>query len=290
MERLTYGEFITNKIADIPYGQAFQTDVIAEAMAEEYKAKPIINVTLKRLADRGLIERFQKGVYYRAKQTAFGKARPREELLEAQLLTCRGNEIIGYETGFSLMNKIGLTTLVPTKREIATNAYHKNVDDRFIIVRKPVVTVNAGNFRYLQFLDVIRDLPEASVDAANPKAILHSFAAKNKLDPIVVLTYARRFYSKKTLLILVDILVEQNTKKPQFASDLWYNNTVKGVDSMSPELHARRLAAVKLANAVNKIEGVPVSSQAKTLSAKWARGEISGAEMKATLIAKHKQS
>ena len=36
MERLTYGEFITNKIADIPYGQAFQTDVIAEAMAEEY--------------------------------------------------------------------------------------------------------------------------------------------------------------------------------------------------------------------------------------------------------------
>ncbi len=115
MERFTYGEFITNKIADIPYGQAFQTDIIAESMAEEYaipahKAKPITNVTLKRLADRGLIERFQKGVYYRAKQTAFGKARPREELLEAQLLTCRGNEIIGYETGFSLMNKIGLTT------------------------------------------------------------------------------------------------------------------------------------------------------------------------------------
>ncbi len=59
---------------------------------------------------------------------------------------------------------------------------------------------------------------------------------------------------------------------------------------MSPELQARRLAAVKLANAVNKIEGVPVSPQAKKLSVQWARGEISGAEMKATLIAKHKQS
>jgi hypothetical protein len=60
MERLTYSEFITNKIADIPYGQAFQTDIIAEAMAVEYKvpvqkAKPITNVTLKRLADKGLI-------------------------------------------------------------------------------------------------------------------------------------------------------------------------------------------------------------------------------------------
>lgn len=58
---------------------------------------------------------------------------------------------------------------------------------------------------------------------------------------------------------------------------------------MSPELHARRLAAVKLANAVNKIEGVPVSAQAKTLSVKWARGEISGSKIKAALIAKHKQ-
>ncbi len=59
---------------------------------------------------------------------------------------------------------------------------------------------------------------------------------------------------------------------------------------MSPEVHARRLAAVKLANALNKIEGAPVSTQAKKLSARWARGEISGAEMKAMLIAKHKQS
>lgn len=214
MERLTYGEFITNKIADIPYGQAFQTDVIAEAMAEEYKvpihkAKPITNVTLKRLADKGLIERFQKGVYYRARQTVFGKARPSKELIEAQLLTRRGDEVIGYETGFSLMNKLGLTTLVPKKREIATNAYRKNIDDRFIIVRKPVVTVNAGNFRYLQLLDVIKDLPDAPVDAENPKALLRDFAEKNSLDTVRALTYARQHYPQKTLLNLVDVLVER---------------------------------------------------------------------------------
>lgn len=214
MERLTYGEFVTNKIADIPYGQPFQTDIIAEAMSEEYaipvhKAKPITNVTLKRLADRGLIERFQKGVYYRAKQTVFGKARPSEDILEAQLLTRRGNEIIGYETGLSLMNKIGLTTLVPKKREIATNAYRKNIDERYIIARKPVITVNAGNFRYLQFLDVIRDLSEAPVDAENPKALLHTFAEKNGLDTVETLKYARHHYPQRTLLNLVDVLVER---------------------------------------------------------------------------------
>lgn len=214
MERLTYGKFITNKIADIPYGQAFRTDILAEAMAEEYKfpiqkAKPLTNVTLKRLADKGLIERFQKGVYYRARQTVFGTARPSEELIEAQLLTRRGGEIIGYETGFSLMNKIGLTTLVPAKREIATNAYRRNVGDRSIIVKKPVVTVNARNFRYLQFLDVIRDLPKAHVDTENPRALLRAFAKSNELDTVKALTYARQHYPQKTLLDLVDVLVEK---------------------------------------------------------------------------------
>ena len=59
---------------------------------------------------------------------------------------------------------------------------------------------------------------------------------------------------------------------------------------MSPELQFRRLTAVKLADADNKIEGVPVTLQAKKLSAQWARGEISGAEMKAALIAKHRRT
>ncbi len=50
----------------------------------------------------------------------------------------------------------------------------------------------------------------------------------------------------------------------------------------------RRLAAVKTADAVNKIEGVPISPQARQLSAQWARGEITGDEMKSALLAAHK--
>ncbi|MDA8233404.1 MAG: hypothetical protein M0Z31_01085 [Clostridia bacterium] len=59
---------------------------------------------------------------------------------------------------------------------------------------------------------------------------------------------------------------------------------------MSPKKYSKRLAAVRLANAVNNIEGVPVTPQAKRLSAQWARGEISGSAMKAALISKHKRS
>lgn len=51
----------------------------------------------------------------------------------------------------------------------------------------------------------------------------------------------------------------------------------------------RRIQAVKLADALNAIEGVPVSEYAKTLSRCWARGELSGEQMKAALLASHRK-
>lgn len=58
---------------------------------------------------------------------------------------------------------------------------------------------------------------------------------------------------------------------------------------LSPQLEAKRRAAVMVADALNKIEGVPVTEFAKELSKKWANGEITGAEMRTMLIEKHKR-
>lgn len=57
---------------------------------------------------------------------------------------------------------------------------------------------------------------------------------------------------------------------------------------MSP-IETKRTTAIKVADALNMIEGASVSAFAKELSEKWAKGEITGADMKATLIAKHKR-
>lgn len=51
----------------------------------------------------------------------------------------------------------------------------------------------------------------------------------------------------------------------------------------------RRIAAVKAADAINAIEGVPVSDYARTLSALWARGEITGVQMKQALLMSHQK-
>lgn len=51
----------------------------------------------------------------------------------------------------------------------------------------------------------------------------------------------------------------------------------------------RRIQAVKLADALNTIEGVPASDYAKELSQQWTNGEISGEEMKSLLLEHHRK-
>lgn len=56
---------------------------------------------------------------------------------------------------------------------------------------------------------------------------------------------------------------------------------------MSEEDKCRRVAAVKTAEAINAMGGVPVSEYAKELSLKWAQGKITGEQMKQQLLAHH---
>ena len=52
----------------------------------------------------------------------------------------------------------------------------------------------------------------------------------------------------------------------------------------------RRKRAVKIANAINSIEGVPVSEKAKELYRLWSNGEITGEQMKAEIFAMHNKN
>ncbi len=58
---------------------------------------------------------------------------------------------------------------------------------------------------------------------------------------------------------------------------------------MSRQELSRRVAAVKTADAINAIEGAPVSDYARKISYLWAKGEITGEQMKIALLASHKQ-
>lgn len=58
---------------------------------------------------------------------------------------------------------------------------------------------------------------------------------------------------------------------------------------MSPVEIQKRQRAVKIADAINGIEGVPVSDFAKDLSDKWAKGTITDSQMIEMLINAHRK-
>lgn len=59
---------------------------------------------------------------------------------------------------------------------------------------------------------------------------------------------------------------------------------------MSPKQIEKRMKAEKMADAINNIEGVPVSDKAKELSSLWVSGNISSADMKRILVETHRRA
>lgn len=54
--------------------------------------------------------------------------------------------------------------------------------------------------------------------------------------------------------------------------------------------YEKRKIAVKVADAINAIEGQAASDNAKKLSNQWANGEITGGQMKSMLISRYLKS
>lgn len=58
---------------------------------------------------------------------------------------------------------------------------------------------------------------------------------------------------------------------------------------MSLTEYKKRKRAVKIADAISSINGVPVSDFAKELSDKWVQGNVSDTQMIETLVNAHKR-
>ena len=214
MERIGYGEHISNVVENMPYECVIQTEDIAKKLAAEFalpydKAKVLTNVKLKRMADKGEIERVQRGVYCHIKQTVFGKVTPNIDKIVIKTLKIQEDKRIGYESGAFLLNRLGLSNLLPRDIEITTNRYGTKLpEDCRIVTRKPSVTVTDENWKLLQFIDLVSELPNAPIDAVNPKQLLRQYAKKQQLDTLTLIFTARRFYSPKVLIPLIDLFME----------------------------------------------------------------------------------
>jgi len=73
---------------------------------------------LSRLKREGTLERLSKGVYYRTRDTAFGKSRPNPTTI--QKLAAKHKTV--FPSGIAAANLLGFTTQTAGRSEVATSA------------------------------------------------------------------------------------------------------------------------------------------------------------------------
>ncbi|MBZ5520917.1 MAG: DUF6088 family protein [Acidobacteriia bacterium] len=100
-------------------------------------SSPAVAQALSRLTREGTIERLSKGLYYRYRETTFGKSRPNP----AAILRLVSRQKPMFPAGLGAANLLGFTTQTPKQREIATSSLslpRKLVgDDTLIHTRRP---------------------------------------------------------------------------------------------------------------------------------------------------------
>lgn len=213
MATIYYKKNITEYLDTLPQEAPVTTDMVTSYMANrtgepDDKVRKTVNVNLARLECEGVVSRIARGVYCKRIKTPFGDYVPGKDMIYGRWLVLNGDRVIGYETGLSLMNRLGLVSQIPRKKWIATNNYSLPVPkDVQIEIQKPRTTVTGENYKYLQILDIIDRMKESPVDAAEPEEILRKKTESAGLLPDRLILYARKFYPAKTLERTVDVIL-----------------------------------------------------------------------------------
>ena len=131
------------------------------------KSKAAIKESFYRAVKDGKLERQSNGIYYLKKEQEFGGHITFDDVIERKFLYSDYAEdrklrelfVIGYYSGMTFLNRIGISEQVPAILEITTNNATNN--KRFYvsrgskaIIRKARTEVTFQNYKMLQFLDM----------------------------------------------------------------------------------------------------------------------------------------
>jgi hypothetical protein len=159
-------DYISGKIERLPKGYVF---TYADFVTEVNKKEAVIKA-LNRMVKSGKIAKLSKGKYYKPESTPFGNLQPNQAQVVKDLLEENG-KIIGYLTGYSIYNQLGLTTQVSNTIQIGKNEVRPGFKrERYTIsFIKQKNTITKENIPLLQILDAIRyikKIPDASIESS----------------------------------------------------------------------------------------------------------------------------
>lgn len=209
-----YSKYIRECVEQMENNRPIFTEAVAQRVVSHFGlelpyAKRIVNQNMKRLADDEVIVHFAKGIYYRPIKTPFGKSLLNKEDVYFTALTVGSDGVIGYEGCPSVLNTLGLCTQLTAEKNIVTNKYRKLIPQGVKIrASKPICNINSDNYRYLQAIDIICGMFEYPIDAENADKIIADFFELNKVEPLKVIAYAKKYDTDKALARIIEFYTE----------------------------------------------------------------------------------
>jgi len=163
---MTLASQIRTRIKKLPEGKTFGYADLGIGK-EEYQTAA---KALERLQTDGNIKKVSKGIFYKPEQTVFGELKPDySEQLRPYLF--ENGKRVAYETGFSLYNRMGLTTQMAFRIKIASRGKRISINRGALKADavKSYTEVTEANYELLGFLDAIKDskrIPDCPVSQA----------------------------------------------------------------------------------------------------------------------------
>ncbi len=144
---------ISDRVDRFPLGFVFTyDDFIQDVDSKEATIK-----ALNRMAISGRISKLSKGRFYKPEKGKLGELPPPVSQVVKDLLESDG-KVIGYITGYSIFNKLGLTSQISNKIQIGKREIRPSLQRGYysisFIKQKNIIT--KSNIYFLQLLDSIR--------------------------------------------------------------------------------------------------------------------------------------
>ena len=172
-------DYISYTIDRLPKGYVF---TYADFPVEVNQKEAIIKA-LNRMVAAGKIAKLSKGKYYKPETTPFGTLQPDRSQVVKDLLEENGKKV-GYLTGYSIYNSLGLTTQLSNVIQIGKNVVRPAFKrgQYTISFIKQNNNITKDNIPLLQILDAIRyiqKIPDTTISKSSKRL---SFILKNLSD------------------------------------------------------------------------------------------------------------
>ncbi|MGB4016174.1 DUF6088 family protein [Petrimonas mucosa] len=212
-------DYISFKIDRLPKGYVFTyADFITEVNQREAVIK-----ALNRLVAAGKIAKLSKGRYYKPEITPFGNLMPDQTQVVKDLLEENG-KTVGYLTGYSIYNSLGLTTQISNIIQIGKNevrpAFKRGQYTISFIKQNNIITKE--NIPLLQILDAIRyikKIPDTTISKSCERlSVILKNLSDSEISTLVRLALKYPPSARALLGTLLDTIQTDNITEPLYKS------------------------------------------------------------------------